>query len=180
MVVQMLSMGILAPAVAIRDECLDVERNPLISMGMQLLHSSQSQATKDSASHPSSHRHFVGYVGLIGLKIVAKAVYQRYPPPPCIIHGLPAPILLSIGLKKKTESEEVRWWDFSLGTSMFDFVLVIAKDSRCHLAVARNAIRLHHHHGLTAAALFHCTARSSETCRRDCIRITYLKICHLE
>ena len=33
----------------------------------------------------------------------------------------------------------------SLGTSVYDFVLVLATDSKCHLAVARNAIRLHHH-----------------------------------
>lgn len=33
-----------------------------------------------------------------------------------------------------------------LGTSMFDFVLVLATNSRCHLEVTKNAIRLHHHY----------------------------------
>ena len=43
------------------------------------------------------------------------------------------------------ESKEVKSLDFSVVTSMFDLVLVLTTDSRCHLAVARNAVRLHHH-----------------------------------
>ncbi len=37
---------------------------------------------------------------------------------------------------------------------MYNFVLVLATDSRCHLAAARNAIRLHHHHQQSVIHIF--------------------------
>lgn len=44
------------------------------------------------------------------------------------------------------KSEEIREWHLSLGTGIYKVVLVLATDSRYHLATAINAIRLHHHH----------------------------------
>ena len=44
------------------------------------------------------------------------------------------------------EFRKVEKWDFALGSSMYDYTIVEVTDRRCHLAAARNAIRLHHHH----------------------------------
>ena len=49
-------------------------------------------------------------------------------------------------LQKTVASEKVKKWHFSFGSSMYDYVLVLATDKRCHLAISRNAVRLHHHH----------------------------------
>lgn len=43
-------------------------------------------------------------------------------------------------------SEKVKQWNFSLGSSMYDFVLILATDEGFHLAIASNAVKLHHHH----------------------------------
>ena len=41
---------------------------------------------------------------------------------------------------------KVKQWDFSLGSSIYDFVLILATDEGFHLAIASNAVKLHHHH----------------------------------
>lgn len=48
-------------------------------------------------------------------------------------------------LKKTYESEEVKLWDFSLGTSMYGFCISISHRWQPSSGVVRNAIRHHHH-----------------------------------
>ena len=51
----------------------------------------------------------------------------------------------------------------------YDFVLVLATDSRCHLAVARNAIRIHHHH-----VIFYSTHEQVTFSRRAQLQISVI------
>ena len=60
---------------------------------------------------------------------------------------------MSFGYRKRW-SERDKQWDFSLGSSMYDHVSVLATVRGCHLAVARNAVRFHHHHHISAAGVY--------------------------